>query len=288
MSGQEFHITVEADEARAIDVLSSASALPKQRLKDALNKGAVWLRPGGRGSEQRLRRATRNLRRGDRISLYYDAELLQREAPPALLIADERDYSIWHKPAGMLAQGTRYGDHCALLRWCEQAFPSRNHFLVHRLDREAEGLMLIAHQRKAADLFSGLWQRQQISKRYEVMAEGRLGEVGHAFQVDTALDGKDSITEFRVRAFNQEQQRSVLDVTLITGRKHQIRRHLAGIGHPVVGDYRYGSRDRRAEPLALRAVRLQFRCPLSGRERNYEIDSAFDIDGIFAPQPTAE
>ena len=274
MSAQEFHLTIAADGIRAVDALAEHSALPKARLKDAMNKGAVWLRPQGRGTEQRLRRATRALRRGDALALYYDQELLAREVPEPILIADETDYSLWHKPAGMLAQGTRFGDHCALLRWSEQRLPGRPSLLVHRLDREAEGLMLIAHRQKAAQLFSALWQQQHISKHYEVLVEGQPGAPGEVLRIDTPLDGKSSTTELRLRSFDAASGRSIVDITLISGRKHQIRRHLAGIGHPVVGDYRYGTR-RAGEKLALRAVELQFRCPLSGRDRHYRIGSAF-------------
>jgi tRNA pseudouridine32 synthase/23S rRNA pseudouridine746 synthase len=266
----ELHITVTNDGQRAIDVLSQHCALPKQRLKDALNKGAVWLRQGAR--EQRLRRATKNLRRGDQLSLYYDPQLLQLEPPQPVLLADEKDYSVWNKPAGLLAQGTRFGDHCSLLRYSEQFFtPARPAFLVHRLDREAEGLMLIAHSGRAADALSRLWQQHEITKIYTVEVAGQLAAIGHRQRIDAALDGKVCATEIEVAAFDDIHNRTVLEVTLITGRKHQIRRHLAGIGHPVIGDFRYGTR-REGEALALRAVALQFRCPLSGSERDYRID----------------
>lgn len=268
MSAQEFHLTIECDDTRALDALATATLLPKLRLKDALNKGAVWLQT--RSSEQRLRRATKALRRGDRLALYYDAEVLARESPEPLLIADEKAYSVWNKPAGMLAQGTRYGDHCALLRYCEKYFePARDCFLVHRLDREAEGLMLIAHTRKAADAFSQLWQRRDIEKRYRVIVEGKLGEVGECRVIDSSLDDKASETHIEIAHYDAQSDRSTLDIKLITGRKHQIRRHLASIGFPVIGDYRYG---RGGEPLALRAVSLAFKCPLSGSEKRFTID----------------
>jgi tRNA pseudouridine32 synthase/23S rRNA pseudouridine746 synthase len=269
MSRQEFHLTVDSDGARVIDALAAHSALPKQRIKDALNKGAVWLRI--RGREQRLRRATKTLKRGTQLSLYYDAEVLQREPPTPALIADEKAYSIWYKPAGMLAQGTHFGDHCALLRWCEKAFtPARECFLVHRLDREAEGLMLIAHSSAAASAFSKLWQQNEVRKQYRVIVEGLIGAVGHSQRIEIPLDEKFSATEFNVMALDAERARSTLTVDLITGRKHQIRRHLAAIGFPVVGDYRYGNSS--GESLALRAVQLQFRCPFSRSEKNYAIE----------------
>jgi tRNA pseudouridine32 synthase/23S rRNA pseudouridine746 synthase len=268
---QEFHCAVEGDGIRAIDALAECSGLPRQRIKDALNKGAVWLQQ--RSRSQRLRRASKVVPRGARLSLYYDSEVLQREAPPATLIADEKAYSIWYKPAGMLAQGTLFGDHCSLLRWCELAFtPRRDCLPVHRLDREAEGLVLIAHSSAAAAAFSRLWQQNAVRKRYRVMVEGRPGAIGEHVRIDAELDGKTCATEFTVVEFDQERQRSILAVDLITGRKHQIRRHMAGIGCPVVGDYRYGGGS--GEPLALRAVSLQFHCPLGRRERSYSIDQA--------------
>lgn len=268
MKSQEFHITVADDKTTAIDALAAATQLPKARLKDALNKGAVWLQV--RGKEQRLRRATKSLRRGDRLALYYDAELLALEPPHPQLIADEKIYSLWNKPAGMLAQGTHFGDHCALLRYCEKFFePTRECFLVHRLDREAEGLMLIAHTRKAADAFSRLWQQRDIEKQYRVGVHGKLGEIGEKKIIDTPLDGKASETHIKVIAYDATSDRSALVITLITGRKHQIRRHLAALGFPVIGDYRYG---RAGEALALRAVSLKFKCPLSGKEKLFQID----------------
>lgn len=273
---QEVHCVVEEEGTRALDILATRSGLPRQRIKDAMNKGAVWLQQ--RGREQRLRRATKALPRGSRLSLYYDSDVLQRAAPAPTLIADEKRYSLWYKPAGLLAQGTRFGDHCSLLRACELAFESKREcLLVHRLDREAEGLMLIAHSSAAAAAFSKLWQDNAIRKRYRVVVEGTFGAVGERSRIEAPLDDKPCATEIEVAELDDERRRSTLTIDLITGRKHQIRRHLAGVGFPVVGDYRYGTGG--GEPLALRAVSLEFRCPLSGTQRS------FSIDGRFTPLP---
>ena len=78
-------------------------------------KGAVWLkRPGQK--EQRIRKATSPLLAGDQVELYYDPQVLAMTPPAPRLIAEEKHYSAWYKPATLLTQGTRYGDHCSLLR----------------------------------------------------------------------------------------------------------------------------------------------------------------------------
>lgn len=251
----------------AIDVLAALSNLSKARLKDAMNKGAVWLKRGK--DEKRLRRSTAVLRSGDLLTLYYDADILSRTAPAPSLVADERDYSIWDKPPGLLAQGTREGDHCALLRLAELQL-NREVFLVHRLDREASGLMLIAHTRKAAAALSALFATQDSSTKLHKVYEVKVcGETPLQGEFAMALDGKAALTRFSRLHYDPQGRTSRVQVVLVTGRKHQIRRHFAGAGLPVLGDPQYGRDNRDARGLQLRAVELRFTCPLSGKARHY-------------------
>jgi tRNA pseudouridine32 synthase/23S rRNA pseudouridine746 synthase len=250
----------------AIDVLATISQLPKQRLKDAMNKGAVWLKRGK--VNKRLRRATTTLQAGDELSLHYNADILAMAPPAPRVIGDNKHYSVWHKPVGLLAQGTLEGDHCSLLRMAEQQL-GREVYLVHRLDREAEGLMLIAHTGKAAAALSALFASAQgIRKEYEIEVRGEVPASG---SIDTPLDGKDALTRYRRIDYKPDSDSSLVTVELITGRKHQIRRHFADIGHPVLGDPQYGKGNKDARGLQLRAARLAFSCPLTGKERNYSL-----------------
>ncbi len=261
--------TIQVGEATsAVELLAERSGLPKARIKDAMIKGEVWLTKL-RGPRRRLRRATTMLKVGDRIELYYDADLLRRVVPTARLLADERRYSVWVKPAGLLAQGNDYGDHCALLRIAETYFkPPRAAYLVHRLDREAQGLMLIAHDASAAAGLSRLFQEQRIDKRCRVRARGRLSQ--ERGTIELPLDDKTALTHYRVTAYDQPSDTSTLAVTLATGRLHQIRRHFALIGHPVLGDPKYGAGNKNPEGLQLTATAWHFHCPFSGRDMYYE------------------
>ena len=108
----------------ACDMLAQRSGLSKSQIKDAMNKGAVRLRQNGRW--RRLRRASSKLSPGDRLELYYDAALLARAPAKAACLMDEAGhYSVWDKPAGLLAAGTLWGDHCSLLRLAELYFQPR-------------------------------------------------------------------------------------------------------------------------------------------------------------------
>lgn len=264
------------DPQLAVDLLAAASGLPKARLKDAMIKGAVWLRRAGPGqTRRRLRRAKTELKPGDSVWLYYDERVLAQPAPPAVRVDDRRDYSVWYKPPGLLAQGTDYGDHASILRQVEQAWPHRELFLVHRLDREAGGLMVIAHNRRTAAALSALFQGKDVDKQYRVLVRGDIRpRLGERAELDGPLDGKPALTRLTWLAYDAGTDASLLSVTILTGRLHQIRRHLADAGHPVLGDPQYGRHNKDPGGLRLLATRLAFRCPLSGRPVSFELAEA--------------
>lgn len=251
---------------KALDALVAETALSKGRIRHAMNCGAVWLSRQGK-PQKRLRRATAALQPGDCVDLYYDETILERKPVPAICIADRKRYSVWFKPAGLLTQGSRYGDHCSLSRQVEQHWdPPRAVFVVHRLDREAMGLVLLAHDRNAAARLSQLFAGHAIRKTYRVTVAGCAPEHGI---ITAALDDKPAETHYQREHYDADTDASVLQVELVTGRKHQIRRHLAGIGHAVLGDPRYGGRPY-AQGLQLSAIGLAFDDPFDGHACQYQ------------------
>jgi tRNA pseudouridine32 synthase/23S rRNA pseudouridine746 synthase len=269
-----FKRTLEATTPlNACQYLADCTGLSKGRIKDAMLKGAVWLSKEG-GKRRRLRRATASLGIGDTLEMHFDHALLAIKPMEARCIDDRRRYSVWFKPAGLMAQGTDYGDHCALLRQVEFHFrPQRQVFLVHRLDRETEGLMVVAHDRQAAARLSALFHNNGVGKRYRVQVRGTMRE-GKGV-IDLPLDGKRALTRYTATDYDQASDVTTLDVLIETGRLHQIRRHFASIGHPVMGDPKYGAGNKNDTGLRLVAVGLGFTCPFGGGELNYSIHESF-------------
>ncbi len=258
------------DPETAVGALAAYSGLPKARIKEAMVKGAVWLKTG-RGPRRRIRRATRAIHPGDTLMLFYDADLLALTPPEARCLVNPGPYSVWYKPAGMLSQGTEFGDHCSLLRQAERHLRPVRPYLVHRLDREAAGLMLMAHHRRAAARLSALFQNHRIDKRYHTVVRGRLSQYAAEGVIDLPLDGKTACTGFRATGYDAATDTTTVEIRLTTGRRHQIRRHLAMIGYPVMGDPRYGEHNRDASGMRLTAVEIAFDCPWEKRPLRYAL-----------------
>lgn len=261
------------DPKTACNFLVKHTGLSKSRIKDAMHKGAVWNRKE-KGKQYRIRRATATLKTGDYLSIYYDDKLLALSPLRPECIGDQRRYSVWFKPAGLMSQGTKYGDHCSLLRQAELFFKSRRKvFLVHRLDREATGIVLIAHDKTAAGKLSHLFRSQKIIKRYRALVLGNLAAPRPQDKIDLPLDDKPAVTEFAVRDYDPASNLSLVEIIIHTGRKHQIRRHFEAIGFPVMGDPRYGRGNKNSSGLKLMASALEFHCPFS--DKDLVFDSPF-------------
>ena len=259
----------------AVDWLAEKSGLSKAKIKDAMNKGAVWWTQ--KNKQLRLRRASKSLATGTRLQLHYDEYLLSLQPETPELIADYADYSVWYKPHGLLSQGTQWGDHCSILRWVEVHL-KRDTFLIHRLDADAAGLMLIAHKAKAAAQLSQLFQSRDMNKYYQARVVGLLPISDKGLSIKQPIEDKPAITLIEQAQLNTQSQTSLLKIKIETGRKHQIRRHLASLGHPILGDKLYGKAAQC--PLQLQAYRLNFICPGSKKV----IDVQLPEDRLFHPE----
>jgi len=269
----EKHVDIQEQEKTAVDILKDETGFSKQHIKQVMKQGAVWLTR--QNKTQRIRRADKQLKKGDQLHLYYDEKVLSEKVAAAIVIADEGDYSILYKPYGMLSQGSKWGDHCTINRWAEQQLkPQRPAIIVHRLDRSASGLILIAHKKQTAGIFSRLFEQRQITKKYQAIVHG---EFPAEMLLDAKLDGRQAISRASLIEYDSHADLSLLEVNIDTGRKHQIRRHLAEAGFPIVGDRLYGKAAEGDENLKLVSYFLSFVSPIDQQLKQYVLPEALQL-----------
>ena len=267
-------LDIEANTALAVlfnSINNTEHELSKALLKQAINKGALWLTRGKH--TQRLRRIKKKLQPDDELHFYYNEAVLASKVVDAILISDEGNYSVWYKPFGMLSQGSKYSDHCTINRFVEQYFiPQRPAFIVHRLDKAATGLMIIAHSKKAVRALASMFEDRSVhgnalEKHYQIIVHGEHNKNNQPQVITTKVNGKNARSTFSCLAYDGKADHSLISVKIDTGRKHQIRVHAASIGMPVVGDRLHGIAKNNAEQdLQLCAVSLSFNCPFSIHE----------------------
>lgn len=253
-----------------VDVIAEASGLSKSAIKRALIFGGGWLKAAGAKQLSRCRKAKQVVKPGDYFEFYYDERLLSAELPSPEVVLETSDWGIWYKPANQVAQGSRYGD-ANCLEVCVQRLRQKPVYLIHRLDREASGLLMLAYHSRAAAALSQLWAGRDIAKYYQARVLGKLPSGEQHIQLP--LDDKSAHTEYQLAQSAEDDASSLVNIRLHTGRLHQIRRHFEAIGHPLLGDPRYGNGNRFAAGLQLVATRLAFNDPCSGRTIDCELPS---------------
>lgn len=203
---------------------------------------------------------------------------------PTILVVD--------KPAGLLTVGTDSDKsrtaYFVLTNYVRKGSArSRNRvFIVHRLDRETSGLLVFAKSEEAQSGLQSNWDKTE--KKYLAIVHGQckkesdtittyLAENKAHVVYSTPDPAKGKLSHTAYRVLKQTKDFALLDVDLLTGRKNQIRVHLAGIGHPIVGDKKYGKRDESYPRLALHARSISFNHPLSGKRLSFSTN----VPGYF-------
>jgi tRNA pseudouridine32 synthase/23S rRNA pseudouridine746 synthase/23S rRNA pseudouridine1911/1915/1917 synthase len=214
------------------------------------------------------------------------------------ILHEDRDLIVVEKPCGLLTIGTDRDKsrtaHSILNDYVRKGDPrSRNRiYVVHRLDRETSGILLFAKSEAVKLYLQEHWP--ETEKRYLTVVQGILKEKSgvissyltenSAYRVYSTNDpaaGKLSRTEYAV--LKEARGLSLLEIHLLTGRKHQIRVHLSELGHAVVGDSKYGKDNAPQGFLALHARSLSFKHPVSGKLLSFETPIPAHFTRLIGP-----
>lgn len=193
-------------------------------------------------NERAVSIASRHVGPDDRIAVV-------DEVPEITIISQSDDWIAVGKAAGMPTQPARDRVQRSLEELLRLRF--REIWLVHRLDTPTSGVVLFARSQEEAARLSALFAAGEIRKTYLAVLDGELGEER---SVDTLVQCRSARTVFR--PLRSDGVTTLAEVSIESGRTHQIRIHAASIGHPVAGDRRYGS-GARAKRLMLHAWKLE-------------------------------
>ena len=207
---------------------------------------------------------------------------------PFPILHEDRDVIVIDKPAGMLTTHTRAKESNTAEEWLNdyvrkgQAKSRLHVWLVHRLDRETSGVMMFAKSEEVAETFRANWN-ELTEKTYVARVEGEIAEERGVFEswlrededgykvrsvAGPGQDRRAKLARTEWRKISIEDGTTLVEVSLKSGRKNQIRVHFSEAGHPVVGDVKYGGQ--KASRLYLHSSRLRFRHPHTGGWMSFE------------------
>ena len=274
MTGTEYRVV---SDGRRLDVLlSENTGLSRSRVAALMQEGLCI--SGGR----EYRKAGTKLPEGQEVILAVPAPreaIPQAEDIPLEILYEDADLAVVVKPRGMVVHpaaghpdGTLVNALLAKLDTLGGIGGELRPGIVHRLDKETSGLMLVAKNDETQESLSRMLKDREIEKHYRALAEGRLKEPEG--EIDAPIDrskkdrkkmavdpeGRPAVTRWKVLA--EGAGCTLLDVRIMTGRTHQIRVHLRSIRHPVCGDDVYGFEKGVKVPcLMLHAYSLEFEHP---------------------------
>lgn len=274
-------LTAAHGAARLDRFLAEALGVTRSAAKRVIDEGSV---------ERFGKRLTAHdpVRVGDLLTVNEPIAETSTTVPPDPVVLERTpEYLVLEKPAGLLVHPAPGHREPTLVDWLRANDPSiaalsgERPGIVHRLDREVSGVMVVARTVEAEEHFRLLFASRQVGKRYRAVVLGSPatpeGEIAFPLAPSRTRPGvvaarprgqagRDALTRFTVLAGNPRF--SYLDLELVTGRTHQLRAHLAAIAHPIVGDARYGGASKHLARPFLHAYELSFP-DLSGTMRTY-------------------
>ena len=222
---------------------------------------------------------------GQTISINLSRPWQTLSNPRLRIVYEDDDIIVVNKGYGLLSVGTdnkKEGTAYSILRdYLKRLNPANKLFIVHRLDQHTSGLMLFAKNIKAKEAMQHNWNNMVLDRRYTAIVEGcpepaegvrrsrLLENAQHLMYSTDDPKGLEAVTRYKV--LKSRNGYSLVDVSLDTGRKNQIRVHMHDMGTPIAGDRRYGAKTSPIHRLALHARTLRFVHPMTHKDMNFSI-----------------
>lgn len=243
------------------------------------------------------------LKKGDTVTVLANRKNEQKALAGMEIVYEDRWVIVINKEPGLLSiatdrekRGTAYS---ILSDYVKEQHRANRIFVLHRLDRETSGLMMFAKDQEVQERLQYNWDKAVSARSYVALVEGEVTPpedtivswlkegktfVVHSSPVDNG--GQKAITHYRTIKSNKFY--TLLDVELETGRKNQIRVHMQSIGHPVVGDKKYGATHSPIKRVGLHALELSFQHPVTNETLEFSTPIPRKFMTVFGAEKREE
>lgn len=294
----------EAGSRLDVCLAGRARSLSRSRVRRLIDEGRALV-------NGRPLKAGYKLRAGERVSLEWEEDVPERLRPedmPLEILYRDDHLAVVNKPTGLVVHpgaghklGTLASGLLAAFPGLDRVGPGERPGIVHRLDKETSGVLVVALSPEAYIALQRMFKNRKIVKTYLGLVRGRMGRkegriaepIGRAGRGggSFAVRGRkprEALTLYKV--VREFRDYSLLEIRPVTGRTHQIRVHFAAAGHPLAGDARYGRRSRGEafHRLFLHARSLEFDHPLTGRRVLVSAPLPSDLEEALEPLPAAD
>lgn len=243
------------------------------------------------------------LKKGDVVTIMPNRKNEAKPLPGMDIVYEDRYVIVINKEPGLLSiatdrekRGTAYS---ILSDYVKEKHPKNRIFVLHRLDRETSGLMMFAKDQEVQEILQYNWDKAVSARSYVALVEGvvtpeedtiiswlKEGKtfIVHSSPIDNG--GQKAITHYRTLKSNKNY--SLLSVELETGRKNQIRVQMQSIGHPVVGDKKYGATHNPIKRIGLHALELSFTHPVTHETLEFSTPIPRKFHSVFGAEKQEE
>lgn len=279
--------TVEEESELLTFLLQKLSNKGRNTVKAMLTRGQVLI------DNKKTTKYNAALKIGQTVTIETITSTQTNRIEGITILHEDDDLIVIEKDAGILSMSTGKEGELTAYRQLTDYVRAKHRmnriFIVHRLDRDTSGVMIFAKNQKAKDILQETWKQSVEERIYVALVKGKLNKPEGTitswlkesktllmYSSPTPNGGKKAITHYKVIKSNDEY--SLLEIHLDTGRKNQIRVHMKDIGHPIVGDKKYGSTSRVIGRLGLHAQAISFTHPITGQMMRFEsvIPAIFD------------
>ena len=279
MKNNKTILTVDSDELLLKYLLKQELNKSKNNIKSLLAHGQILV-DGKKQTKFDFR-----LKKDQQVTINWSQIRNEKDEEVIDIVYEDQHLLVINKTAGLLSIASEKDENSAfqlVASYIKKTSARNKLFVVHRLDKETSGLLIFAKGEQVKNTLQNNWDDLVKLRGYIAVVEGNVAEDSKTLaswlkETKTHLvysgkkteDAKYAVTKYKKIASTNNY--SLLDIEIETGRKNQIRVHLSDMGHPIVGDKKYGAKTNVIKRLALHAYKLEFTHPVTNEMMHFEL-----------------